>query len=104
MTKKFNPQVFTIFKNEKKTDDGETRTTLSMRPKFGPYGVKSITVELNDGSLVELDENSVFFANDPRERIDYRLKNGSLTEDAAGEQVQKLDKACISKEVTLVVD
>jgi len=103
MTTKFNPQVFTIFKNTKKQEDGSETVTLSMRPKFGKFGVKSITVELNDGSLVELDDNSVFFANDPRERLERKLKNGKLTEEEMEEQVGKLDSSCISKEVTLLV-
>jgi hypothetical protein len=95
--KQYDPQIGTIFSKEK--DDGGVVSYF--KPKLGKYGVKSITVELNNGQLVELSDDSVAFLNDPRERIEYQVGKEKLTRDEADERIAKLDGANVAREVTL---
>jgi hypothetical protein len=97
--KKYDPQVFTVFR--KMYDDPNKEPTVSMKGKFGKFGVKGITVELNDGSLVELNDNSVFFLNDPRSSIEWQVNNGKLDADSAASRVAALDNGNVSREVVL---
>ena len=95
--KKYDPQVFTVFRKEREGKE----PVVSMKAKLGQYGVKGITVELNDGSLVELTGDSVFFLNDPRSSIEWQVGKEKLTEDDGASRIAALDKGNVSREVVL---
>lgn len=95
--KKYDPQIATIFSKER--DDGSVTSYLKF--KLGKYGVKSMTVELNSGELIELSDDSVAFLNDPRDGIERRVKSGSLSEDDAKERIARLDNGNVAREVVL---
>ena len=89
--------VFSVFKSK----DG--RTTY-LKPKLGKFGVKSITVELNDGTVVDLDGDQGLFAQDPRATMSRLVESGKINEDQAQERIQKLDAINLLSEVQLVTE
>jgi len=76
--------------------------TTYVKPKLGKYGVKSITVELNDGTVVDLNEQSTLFPQDPRAPIDKLVANGTLSEEEAAVRKERI--AFIKGELTLSVE
>jgi len=90
-------QAFTIFKNEGKNG----KSILTMRPNLGQYGVKGITVHLNDGNNVELNEKSALFLNDAVEKVEYLASKGIISAEAAERRLAGIRKGCVSKEVKL---
>lgn len=77
-------------------------TKTYVKPKLDKFGVKSITVELHDGTVVDLDANSVLFPQDPRANIDRLVANGTLSEEQAEERKSKI--AFIKGELTFSVE
>jgi len=76
--------------------------TVYVKPKLDKFGVKSITVELNDGTVVDLNKDSVLFPQDPRNNIDRMVANGTLSEEQGEERKEKI--AFIKGELTFSVD
>lgn len=97
MSKRTYATAFTVFKSK----DGN-KTYL--KPKLDDYGVKSLTVELNDGTIVDLNGDQGIFVQDPRDGLARLVENGKLTEDQAQERIKKLDGINLLSEVVLSLD
>jgi hypothetical protein len=89
--------LFTVFENERKDGSGKM---LSMKPKLGKFGLKSITITTNDGKTLELDDTSFIVLNDPRDNI---LRDKKLDDEQKHERTEKLNNARIKRVATLIV-
>lgn len=88
--------VFTVMMNP---ESGRTYVKPNLHERFG---VKSITIELNDGTIKELTGKNALFVNDPRERIDLMVKNGKLSEEQGEEKKEKLGN--VIREIALPLE
>lgn len=97
MSKKVYSQLFSVFKSK----NGQT---TYLKPKLGQYGVKSITIELNDGTIVDLDGDQALFVQDPRDNLNRLVENGKINQEQADERHEKLDQINLLSEIQLITD
>lgn len=88
----------TVFKLTQSKD----KKTNVLRPNIGKYGVAKVTVTLNDGSVVELGDNTPIFSTTPKKRVAGLVAAGHLTEEQGEARLEKIPSFILA-EYDLVV-
>jgi hypothetical protein len=77
----------TIFKLLESKDKKTKTLKVNIDPK---YGVKAVTVTLNDGTKVELGDETPIYSTTPTKRVEQLLERGVITEEQAQQRLEKI--------------